>query len=595
MEEISSLKRKKPEKAQKNKQKDKASDVSPLQVCILGVPKHKTEQDIYKNVIVPVVDNPEESVIGIAKQAIKDSGFILFTSEASRKEFVVSFTQKLPSLKYSHARVTTYVAKPLPTSSFKSIARITKRSAKQHITEAKEILFDNAENQVLPWRDIPYREQVEKKVEVLKGVMGEFFEVLGKTQGVMPKCEYVRFIESGAEEIEGYRNKVELSIGFNSKGDIEIGFVRGKMEAHHIEIDSVIDYPHVSKEAKAASRIMLKVVKKYYESDQLKPYSKINIGITPDNEVQSEKELKEERKGVLDKGFWRLLQVRQSNKTKEIMLTVVCTKGMLTAELGTKLKTALKEAFPLDSKINELKIVSLNMIESEARGIDYDYTDTLETLHGTGYYTEQLLAYSFHVSPFSFLQVNTPACERMYVHIKHLALSSCRPSTEELILLDLYCGIGTIGICLEEIANTIVGVEVVPSAIEDAIRNAERNGIKDKSVYYCGKVEDIINQVAAKYENRPMVAIVDPPRAGLQKGVLKRIRTCRGLDVVVYVSCNQQSLARDALYLCQPSKGRIKGPAFTAVNYTGVDLFPYTPHTECVMLFKRYYPGSICT
>ena len=174
-------------------------------------------------------------------------------------------------------------------------------------------------------------------------------------------------------------------------------------------------------------------------------------------------------------------------------------------------------------------------------------------------------------------------------------MNSVREGIKDIVIFDLYCGIGTIGICLEKVASKIVGIEIIPSAIENAKLNATLNSLQNKTEYLCGKTNELITQVITKYEKHSIVAIVDPPRSGLHKDVLKKIRTCKGLDVVIYVSCNQQSLVRDAIYLCQPTKGRLKGPSFTAVNYAGADLFPYTPHTECIMLFKRYYPGSICS
>jgi len=571
MEAISGVKRKRSEQ------------VSPFQVRILGVPKYTTEPDIYKDIVLPILPQPENSIIGISKQAIKKTAFILFTSEASRKEFVMKFGEMASTLKHNECSITTHVSKPLPKSSFKSLAKITQKSENKQTTETKEVLFESTGNQVLPWQDIPYKEQVNRKIKALQLTLQEFFIQLKELQGVMPNCQYVKFIESNSEKLNEYRNKVELSIGYSSKGEIEIGFIKGKMEVGNIEVDSVMEYPHASNEAKEASRSLLKIIKEYYESDELKPYDRIIS-------TNEEKKFKEEG----GKLFWRALQIRQSNRTKEMMITVICTKGILDNELELRLKESLKQTFPLEGKIGELKTVSLNMIQSEAIGMDYDFTDTLEILYGNGYYTEQLLGYSFHVSPLSFLQVNTEVCEHMYTYIKELAYDSVRKPCKELILFDLYCGIGTIGICLEEIVSKIIGIEVVPSAIENANKNAELNSLKGKVQYFCGKADELITQVASQYENNPIIAIVDPPRAGLHKDVLKKIRTCKGLDVVIYVSCNQKSLIKDALYLCQPNKGRIRGPAFTAISYAGADLFPFTPHTECIMLFKRYYPGSIC-
>eukprot|EP00826_Nyctotherus_ovalis_P019280 TRINITY_DN1591_c0_g2_i10.p1 TRINITY_DN1591_c0_g2~~TRINITY_DN1591_c0_g2_i10.p1 ORF type:complete len:262 (+),score=56.81 TRINITY_DN1591_c0_g2_i10:165-950(+) len=238
------------------------------------------------------------------------------------------------------------------------------------------------------------------------------------------------------------------------------------------------------------------------------------------------------------------------------MLTLVHTKNIVSPELNEKIRNTLKETFPLNGLIGECKLVSLNLIQTEASGgVDYELNDTVETLHGDSFYTEELLGYKFHVSPLSFLQVNTDVCEKMYLYIRQLAASAVKAQAESIVIFDLYCGIGTIGICMEKSAKEIIGIEIVSSAIEDARTNAAMNGLEGKTRYYCGKVEELIGEVAAQYGKRPIVAVVDPPRGGLHKDVVNRIRTCKGLDVLIYVSCNQQSLVRDALLLCRPAKG----------------------------------------
>jgi len=551
------------------------------QICVMGIPKFVTETDILKHIILPIFPNPEPAVLGIYKQQIKEVAFILFSNDAYRKEFVSKFSNTDTKFKYPRAKVSVYVAKPLQKSQFKTIAALTKKKEKREVTEVNEGKLENIENQVLPWRDIPYEEQIEKKKVTLQNTIEGFFkQIKGLQGGIMAECPFIKMIETDKDKLAEYRNKVELSIGYNSKNEIDIGFIKGKMESKKLEIDSVQDYPHISKEAKQISAKMLTLIREFSLSDNLFPHERI-LGKP------------EESKTI---GFWRILQIRQSNKTSEIMLTVVYTKNAVPDTVESKINSKILEIFPINSQIFSHKIVSINVIKSlNTGGVDYDFNDPVETIGGVQFYRENLLGYNFEVSPLSFLQINTDVCEKLYGYVREIASNAMKTKENDLILFDLYCGIGTIGICMEKIASKIIGIEVVPQAIENAKKNAELNKLSHKTEYYCGKAESLIDEIAAKYENKPIIAIVDPPRCGLHKDVAKKIRTCKGLDAIIYVSCNQQSLVRDALYLCQPSKGRIKGPSFTGVSYAGADLFPYTPHTECIMLFKRYYNGSLCT
>lgn len=560
-----------------NKEEEKG-ETSPFQICIIGLPKYTTEQDVYKNAIIPLMPSHEHSIVGVYKQSRKNVAYVLFSSEASRKEFIAAFNGAPKKVKFHGVKMTTYVARPIPTKEFSDLESIGKKLRKAALP--KDLPMDTTENQVLPWIDITYQDQIARKLETLKGNVERFFSEIKQLQGgIMMDCPFETMIESDADKLGGYRNKVELTIGLNARGEADIGFVRGKIEAQHIEIDSACNYPHVSGEVKAASQSLLKVVKSFQESDGLNVYNRIR--------TKSVEEGKE---------FWRLMQVRQSGKTKEIMLTLVHTKNIVSAELNEKIRNTLKETFPLNGLIGEYKLVSLNLIQTEASGgVDYDLSDAVETLHGTSFYTEELLGYKFHVSPLSFLQVNTDVCEKMYEYVRQLAARAVKAQTGGIVIFDLYCGIGTIGICMEKAAREIVGIELVPSAVEDAKANAAMNGLEGRTKYYCGKVEELIGEVAARFSKTPIVAVVDPPRGGLHKDVVNRIRTCKGLDVLIYVSCNQQSLVRDALLLCRPAKGKVSGPAFTATSYAGADLFPYTPHTECIMLFKRYYTGTMCS
>ena len=144
-------------------------------------------------------------------------------------------------------------------------------------------------------------------------------------------------------------------------------------------------------------------------------------------------------------------------------------------------------------------------------------------------------------------------------------------------MVDLYCGIGTISLSLAEQAGKVIGVEVVPQAIEDAKQNAARNGLADKTRFECGDASDLALQLERE-GIRPDVVVVDPPRKGLAPDVVDTI-VRMGPDRVVYVSCDPATLGRDVK--------RFGEQGYKAVRAEAVDLFPRTAHIETVVLLSK--------
>ena len=148
--------------------------------------------------------------------------------------------------------------------------------------------------------------------------------------------------------------------------------------------------------------------------------------------------------------------------------------------------------------------------------------------------------------------------------------------TGEQVLLDLYCGVGTIGLTLADRCRRLIGVEVVPQAVENARENARRNGIENAE-FLCADAAGAATQLASQGV-RPDVAIVDPPRKGCAPEVFAAIDKM-GIERLVYVSCDPATLARDLALLATMG--------YTARRACGVDLFPRTPHVETVVLMSR--------
>ena len=243
----------------------------------------------------------------------------------------------------------------------------------------------------------------------------------------------------------------------------------------------------------------------------------------------------------------------------------------------------------------------------------------VETVHlwGKKCIQEKLLGRTFEISPLSFFQVNTLGAEVLYSIVRNCVQDSKKKRKENeneiTIVLDICCGTGTIGICMSDIADLVIGVEICEPAVEDAKRNAELNKV-DNTLFVCRAAEtelrsllqnekrirhvakSVMPKLFEKEENRPIrvIAVVDPPRNGLHSRALRALRKCTLIDDLIYVSCNPSgTLINNAIDLCRPEllnqkdRDYIKGPHFNLTHAYPVDMFPHTKHCEMVMVFER--------
>ena len=192
-------------------------------------------------------------------------------------------------------------------------------------------------------------------------------------------------------------------------------------------------------------------------------------------------------------------------------------------------------------------------------------------LCGPGYIEDTLCGLTFRLSPRSFYQVNHDQAERLYRE----AITLAEIGRSDLVL-DLYCGVGTITLAMAGAAGKVIGVEVIPQAVEDARANAARNGIENAE-FFCGDA----GQAALALEARGIradVAVVDPPRKGLSADTIEALARMAPRRIV-YVSCDPATLARDVALLKE------RGYALTTAR--AVDLFPRCAHVECVVLLTK--------
>jgi 23S rRNA (uracil1939-C5)-methyltransferase len=176
------------------------------------------------------------------------------------------------------------------------------------------------------------------------------------------------------------------------------------------------------------------------------------------------------------------------------------------------------------------------------------------------------------ISPHAFFQTNTEMAERLY----RLAIEYAQPTGSDR-LFDLYCGIGTIGLLMAPRVAEVWGLEIVPEAIADAIANARRNEV-DNAHFFAGDVRLALRELVER-AGRPDVLMVDPPRSGLSQKIVRRIIEAAPRRIV-YVSCNPTTLAPNAAQL-------VADGGYSLRRVRAVDMFPQTPHIECVALLER--------
>ena len=260
------------------------------------------------------------------------------------------------------------------------------------------------------------------------------------------------------------------------------------------------------------------------------------------------------------RGLLRHIYIRRAEATGEVMVCLVCTSGKLPEP--QRLVELLRGGVPgLASVVVNLQKEATNVILGEEG----------YTLWGKDFITDRLCGLTFRLSPRSFYQVNRSQAERLYA----LAAEAAGLTGQETVL-DLYCGTGTIGLSMASKAGRIIGVELIAAAVEDARRNAEDNGI-DNARFICGDAAEAAVQLERE-GIRPDVAVIDPPRKGCSAALidtLVRMNPSR----LVYVSCDPATLARDLKALT--------GKGYAVERVTPVDMFPRTPHVECVALLTK--------
>lgn len=260
-------------------------------------------------------------------------------------------------------------------------------------------------------------------------------------------------------------------------------------------------------------------------------------------------------------GLLRHIYLRKGEHSGEIMLCLVVT-DIKKAACFDELIAELTKSFP------EIKSITLNENPSNTNVILGKKT---VTAHGSDTIKDTMCGNLITISPQSFYQVNTLQAERLYAIAREYA-----QLTENSILLDLYCGAGTIGLSMCKNIKKLIGVEIIPQAIENAKLNARQSGVSNAE-FICGDAGKIAKLLFERGE-RPDVIIADPARKGCDRQSLEYMAKMQP-DRIVMISCNHATAARDCAIL--------EELGYKTLKVRGVDMFPRTTHVECVCLLER--------
>lgn len=330
-------------------------------------------------------------------------------------------------------------------------------------------------------------------------------------------------------QVSRYRNKAMIPAGIDKEGNVVMGFY-SKHSHRIITNDDCALQPLCFIKAQ-------EILKSFLESYKIPVYNEIT-----------------------HKGLFRHLYLRLAEKTDELMITLVINGKTL------PYSEVLIESFK--SQLPELKTVVINTNTEDTNVV---LGKKNKPVYGEGYITDILCGLKFKISPQSFYQVNRKGAELLYSKAAEYA-----DLKGDEVLLDLYCGTGTIGLSMAHKAKKLIGVEIIPKAIEDAKENAKLNSIENAR-FICGDAAIAAETLKAEGLT-PDVIIIDPPRKGCDKSLIKTISDFNP-QRVVYVSCDPATLARDLAVFAELG--------FKAHEATPVDMFPRTSHVECVVKLSK--------
>lgn len=333
----------------------------------------------------------------------------------------------------------------------------------------------------------------------------------------------------GSPSAQGYKNKMEFTFGDEEKGgELSLGM--------HMKNSPVsVIYVHSCLLVDEDYRKILQGTREFFRKEGLPHYRTLS-----------------------HQGYLRHLVLRKGQNTGQIQVNIVTTSQL---------------DFDMSRYVDMLRSLSL---QGSLKGILHTINDSfadaviaekVNLLYGTDIFEDTLLGKQFNISPFSFFQTNTKGAEVLYQTVKEMIPG------KKTVLFDLYSGTGTIGITVSDKADQVYGIELIEEAVTMAKENSAKNHIHN-----CQFIAGDVATEVSKLSDSPDLIILDPPRAGIHPKAMGDILSFNAKEIL-YISCNPKALMKD-LKDC-------KANGYEVIEVRAVDLFPNTPHVECIALIQR--------
>ena len=364
-------------------------------------------------------------------------------------------------------------------------------------------------------RHIEYKETLKIKQNIVQNLVNKMLKSKLKVEETI-----------GMKNPYNYRNKAQYPVGINKEGKPTIGVFANRTH-EIIQIDECFIQNKLTQD-------LAKFVFDYIVKNNISIYDE-----------------------KTKKGLIRHIVTKIGINTNQIMCILVINGKVIPNEKD--LVNRILEKFPqVKSIVKNINLKDTNVILGQEN----------INLYGDGYIEDKLGSFKFKISPLSFYQVNPVQAEKLY----NIGIQGCKITNEDIVF-DLYCGIGTISIFMAKYAKKVYGVEIVEEAIEMANENAKINDINNIE-FITGDTQKILDDLINNKNVVPDVVVVDPPRKGLDNITINNILKIMPKKIV-YISCNPATLVRDLSYLEDMYMIKFIKP---------VDMFPFTSHVETVSL-----------
>uniref|UniRef100_A0A8D9BF16 tRNA (uracil(54)-C(5))-methyltransferase n=1 Tax=Cacopsylla melanoneura TaxID=428564 RepID=A0A8D9BF16_9HEMI len=526
--------------------------------AFFGIGEVRKHFEVFLNVrvckVIPVNRNPHRS-------RSKPGGvFVTFYDEATRQMAL----EKLNGYRYKGQVLTAVKANAMPDPFMVKMSR--EKSAEELKLQEETCTEEKLKDITIPLWKMTYDEQLEFKMTEIKQQINEmvagiernapnlrswFAAQRAKNDGLPVILEPIR----RCEKPEGYRNKCEFSPGLHPQTkEKTFGFRFGKYSEGSVYVGSVHNLVQVPDRMKT----MVRLFEEYVRESR---YDIFDV--------------------VTQRGYWKLIMCRYAETEDELMVKIGFDPQDLKSEELNQVRAELKDYFENSEKGKSARATSVFFHLMPRRLPPGGTNPTVELLSGKPTISQRMFNLTFDISPGAFFQVNTAACHTLYDTVADLA-----SLTSDTTLLDICSGVGTIGLCLASRCGEVIGVESSEDAVSDAALNARRNNIEN-ATFHCGRAEHITSALLNKATHSNIVAVLDPPRAGIHHRLAATMRNSN-LDRIVYLACDTKSVMQGFNGLTYAASKKFAKSPFVPVRIVPVDMFPYTKQVEWVILMQRF-------